>query len=353
MTVSLLDRLAGVAAPPLIIAEMSGNHNRDLDRALAIVDAAAEAGAHALKIQTYTADTMTIDSRKPGFVINDEGSLWEGRNLYDLYDEAHTPWAWHQPIFDRCKAHGMIGFSSPFDATAVDFLEGLGVELYKVASFEMVDIPLIKKIASTGKPMIISTGMSSQEEIAEAVEAAKSMGNEHIVLLKCTSTYPAPPDATHISAIPTLASRFGVMAGLSDHTHGIGVAVASVAFGARVIEKHLTLSRADGGVDSAFSLEPAELKALVEETDRAWRSIGTPELGMRSVEEASSAYRRSLYIVEDVKPGDVLTPTNLRSIRPGYGLKPKHYEALIGRTVTQAAEAGTPMAWELVGGESG
>ncbi|MEE2835025.1 MAG: pseudaminic acid synthase [Myxococcota bacterium] len=350
MSISLMDRLGGTSAPPLIIAEMSGNHNRDLARALAIVDAAAEAGAHALKIQTYTADTMTIDSRKPGFVIEDEGSLWEGRNLYDLYDEAHTPWEWHQPIFDRCKAHGMIGFSSPFDATAVDYLEDLGVELYKVASFEMVDIPLIKKIAATGKPMIISTGMSSQEEIGEAVEAAKSMGNDQIVLLKCTSTYPAPPDATHISAIPTLADRFGVMAGLSDHTHGIGVAVASVAFGARVIEKHFTLRRADGGVDSAFSLEPAELKALVEETDRAWRAIGTPELGMRPVEKASSAYRRSLYIVRDVQPGDTLTPQNLRSIRPGYGLKPKHYEALIGRTVTQAAEAGTPVTWDLVGG---
>ncbi|MBM64676.1 MAG: pseudaminic acid synthase [Myxococcales bacterium] len=348
MNVSLLDRLAGNAAPPLIIAEMSGNHNRDLERALAIVDAAAEAGAHALKIQTYTADTMTINSRKPGFVINDAGSLWEGRNLYDLYDEAHTPWEWHEPIFARCKTHGMVGFSSPFDATAVDFLEGLGVELYKIASFEMVDIPLIKKVAATGKPMIISTGMSSQEEIGEAVEAAKSMGNDQIVLLKCTSTYPSPPDATHISAIPTLAARFGVMAGLSDHTHGIGVAVASVAFGARVIEKHFTLSRADGGVDSAFSLEPAELKALVEETDRAWRAIGTPELGMRSVEKASSAYRRSLYIVQDVQPGDTLTPENLRSIRPGFGLKPKHYEALLGRTVKQAADAGTPMSWALV-----
>ncbi len=351
MSVTLLQRLAGVSAPPLIVAEMSGNHNGDLDRALAIVDAAAEAGAHALKIQTYTADTMTIDSRKPGFVIEDEGSLWAGRNLYDLYAEAHTPWDWHAPIFDRCKAHGMLGFSAPFDPTAVDFLESLGVELYKIASFEIVDIPLIKKVAATGKPLIISTGMSSPEEIDEAVAAARGQGNDQVILLKCTSSYPAPPDATHISAIPTLAKRYGVMAGLSDHTHGIGVAVASVAFGARVIEKHFTLSRADGGVDSAFSLEPAELKALVEETERAWRAIGTPELGMRPAEEASLAFRRSLYIVKDAKAGEVLSRENLRPIRPGFGLKPKHFEALLGRQLVQDAEAGTPMSWDLVGGE--
>ena len=351
MSVTLLQRLAGASAPPLIVAEMSGNHNGDLERALAIVDAAAEAGAHALKIQTYTADTMTIDSRKPGFVIEDEGSLWAGRNLYDLYAEAHTPWDWHAPIFDRCKAHGMLGFSAPFDPTAVDFLESLGVELYKIASFEIVDIPLIKKVAATGKPLIISTGMSSPQEIDEAVAAARGQGNDQVILLKCTSSYPAPPDATHISAIPTLAERYGVMAGLSDHTHGIGVAVASVAFGARVIEKHFTLSRADGGVDSAFSLEPAELKALVEETDRAWRAIGTPELGMRPVEEASLNFRRSLYIVKDAKAGEVLSRENLRPIRPGFGLKPKHFEALLGRQLVQDAEAGTPMSWDLVGGE--
>jgi pseudaminic acid synthase len=351
MSVTLFDRLAGVSAPPLIVAEMSGNHNGNLDRALAIVDAAAEAGAHALKIQTYTADTMTLDSRKPGFVIEDEGSLWAGRNLYDLYHEAHTPWDWHAPIFDRCKAHGMLGFSAPFDPTAVDFLESLGVELYKIASFEIVDIPLIKKVAATGKPLIISTGMSSPQEIDEAVAAARGQGNDQVILLKCTSSYPAPPDATHISAIPTLAERYGVMAGLSDHTHGIGVAVASVAFGARVIEKHFTLSRADGGVDSAFSLEPAELKALVEETDRAWRAIGTPELGMRPVEEASLNFRRSLYIVKDAKAGEVLSRENLRPIRPGFGLKPKHFEALLGRQLVQDAEAGTPMSWDLVGGE--
>jgi len=348
MTVSLAQRLAGEAAPPLIVAEMSGNHNGSLERALAIVDAAAAAGAHALKIQTYTADTMTIDSRKPGFVIEDDNSLWAGRNLYELYEEAHTPWAWHAPIFDRCKAHGMLGFSAPFDPTAVDFLESLEVELYKIASFEIVDIPLIKKVAATGKPLIMSTGMSSLEEIGEAVEAAKSVGNEQIILLKCTSTYPAPPDATHVSAVATLAETFGVMAGLSDHTHGIGVALASVAFGARVIEKHFTLSRADGGVDSAFSLEPAELKALVDESDRAWRAIGTPELGMRAAEEASLAFRRSLYIVEPMQAGELLTARNMRPIRPGFGLKPKHYEDLLGRRVNQALEAGTPMAWDLV-----
>ena len=348
MTITLMDRLAGEKAPPLIVAEMSGNHNGSLERALAIVDAAAMAGAHALKIQTYTADTMTSDSRKPGFVIEDPNSLWSGRNLYALYEEAHTPWAWHAPIFERCREHGILGFSAPFDPTAVDFLEGLGVALYKIASFEIVDIPLIKKVASTGKPLIISTGMSSLEEIGEAVDAARGEGNEQIILLKCTSTYPAPPDSTHVSAVATLANQFGVMAGLSDHTHGIGVALASVAFGARVIEKHFTLSRADGGVDSAFSLEPHELKALVDESDRAWRSIGTPELGMRPAEAASLAFRRSLYIVRDVAAGELLTPDNLRPIRPGFGLKPKHYEELLGRAVLRSVEAGTPMSWDLV-----
>ena len=304
------------------------------------------AGAHALKIQTYTADD---DHRaKPGFVIEDPNSLWSGRNLYALYEEAHTPWAWHAPIFERCREHGILGFSAPFDPTAVDFLEGLGVALYKIASFEIVDIPLIKKVASTGKPLIISTGMSSLEEIGEAVDAARGEGNEQIILLKCTSTYPAPPDSTHVSAVATLANHFGVMAGLSDHTHGIGVALASVAFGARVIEKHFTLSRADGGVDSAFSLEPHELKALVDESDRAWRSIGTPDLGMRPAEAASLAFRRSLYIVRDVAAGELLTPDNLRPIRPGFGLKPKHYEELLGRAVLRSVEAGTPMSWDLV-----
>ena len=342
---TLADRLSG-AAPPLIVAEMSGNHNGDLGRALAIVDAAAEAGAHALKIQTYTADTMTIDVRKPGFVIDDPNSLWAGRSLYELYEEAHTPWDWHGPIFERCAQQGMIGFSAPFDPIAVDFLESLGVELYKIASFEIVDTPLIERVAATGKPLIISTGMSSEEEIDDAVAAAR--GAAELVLLKCTSTYPAPPEASNVSAVRTLAERFGVRAGLSDHTHGIGAAVASVAFGARVIEKHFTLSRADGGVDSAFSLEPHELKALVEETDRAWRAIGDPSLGLRAAEEASLAFRRSLYIVKDMAAGERLSAENLRPIRPGFGLKPKHYRELLGRPLRQAATAGTPMSWDLV-----
>jgi pseudaminic acid synthase len=348
MSFVLGNRQIGPEFPPMIVAEMSGNHNGDLQRALAIVDAAAEAGAHALKIQTYTADTMTIDCRKPGFVIDDPESLWAGRSLYDLYAEAHTPWDWHEPIFARCTELGMLGFSAPFDSSAVDFLETLKVPCYKIASFEIVDIGLIRHVARCGKPIIISTGMSSVEEIEEAVAAAKGEGNEQIILLKCTSSYPAPPDSTHVSAIRTLAQRFGVYAGLSDHTHGIGVALASIAFGACLIEKHFTLSRADGGVDSAFSLEPAELKSLVEESDRAFRAIGTPELGMRSAEEASLAFRRSLYLVADTLAGEPLTTDNLRAIRPGFGLKPKHFESLLGRRLLKDADAGTPMTWDIL-----
>lgn len=347
--VEIAGRTVGKDCRPFIVAEMSGNHNQSLGRALEIVDAAAEAGAHGLKIQTYTADTITIDSDQPDFQIRDEGSLWTGNTLHSLYNKAYTPWEWHQPILDRCRDHGMIGFSSPFDHTAVDFLEDLDVPCYKVASFEIVDLPLVRRMASTGKPMIMSTGMATVAEIDEAVRTAREAGCEQIVLLKCTSSYPASPEDTNISTISHMRDLFDVQVGLSDHTLGIGVAVASVALGATLIEKHFTLSRADGGVDAAFSLEPAEMKALVEETERAWQSLGTVKYGASAdSEKRSLIFRRSLYVTEDTKAGEVLTTSNLRSIRPGYGLPPKHYEALLGMRLKHDVKRGTAMSWDLL-----
>lgn len=342
-------RRIGGSNPPFVIAEMSGNHNQSLDRALAIVDAAASAGAHALKVQTYTADTMTLQLSGNGFSVEDSSSLWSGRMLYDLYDEAHTPWEWHRPIFERCSAHGMIGFSSPFDETAVDFLEALGVPCYKIASFEIVDLPLIRKCAATGKPLIMSTGMATEDEIADAVAAARENGCSDLILLKCTSTYPASPENTNIRTIPAMRERFGCHVGLSDHTMGIGVAVASVALGAVAIEKHFTIRRADGGVDSAFSLEPEELRALVTETERAALALGEPSFGPTDGEKKSLVFRRSLYIVKDLKEGDVLTRENLRAIRPGFGLPPKYFGDLLGRRVNRDVAVGTPASWDLVG----
>lgn len=333
---------------PFVIAEMSGNHNGSLPRALEIVEAAARAGAHALKIQTYTADTMTIDLDKGEFYIQDPESLWKGTSLYHLYQEAHTPWEWHQPIFDLCNKLGMIGFSSPFDATAVDFLETLDVPCYKVASFENTDLPLIRKVAATGKPMIISTGMATLAELEESVQAAREAGCRDLVLLKCTSTYPASPENSHLATIPDLARRFACQVGLSDHTLGLGAAIASVALGATVIEKHFTLSRAEGGVDSAFSLEPEELGALVAETTRARQALGSVHYGPTEQEKKSLQFRRSLYIVKDLKAGEVLSPENLRAIRPGLGLAPKHLEALLGRPVKCDVKRGTPASWDLV-----
>ncbi len=343
----------GEAHVPFIIAEMSGNHNQSLERALAIVDAAAACGAHAMKIQTYTADSMTLDLSEGEFSIRDEKSLWNGRTLYDLYREASTPYEWHQPLFQRCRDLGMVGFSTPFDPSAVDFLEELEVPLYKVASFELVDHPLIKRIAKTGKPIIMSTGMATEAEIAEAVQAARSSGNSPIVLLKCTSTYPASPEDTNIRTIREISRRFGTYAGLSDHTMGIGVAVASVALGACVIEKHFTLKRSDGGVDSAFSLEPDELKALVIETKRAHQSLGSIQWGPSEKEKPSLQFRRSLYIASDMKQGDLLNASNLRPIRPGFGLSPKHFESLIGKPVNRDLKKGTPMKWDWVENQKG
>lgn len=334
---------------PYIIAEMSGNHNQSISRALEIVEAAAKAGAHALKIQTYTADTMTLDLEEGEFFISDPNSLWKGTSLYRLYQEAYTPWEWHKPIFDRCRELGMIGFSTPFDETAVDFLETLDVPCYKIASFENTDIPLIRKVAKTGKPMIISTGMATVAELDEAVRAAREEGCKDIVLLKCTSTYPATPENTNILTIPHMRELFSCEVGLSDHTMGTGVSVASVALGAAVIEKHFTLSRADGGVDSAFSMEPAEMAALVVESERAWQALGKVSYGPTEKEKKSMVYRRSLYIVKDVRAGEVLTTENLRAIRPGYGLPPKYLSALLGRRVARDAKKGTAMSWGLLG----
>jgi N-acetylneuraminate synthase len=338
----------GVGYPPFVIAEMSGNHNRSLDRALAIVDAAAEAGAHAIKLQTYTADTLTIDAQGPGFTIGDEGSLWKGRNLYELYKEAYTPWEWHAPIMERAKSKGLIAFSSPFDETAVDFLETLDVPAYKIASFENVHLPLIRKAAATGKPLIISTGMATAAELDDAVGAARGAGCRDLVLLKCTSTYPATPENTNLLTIPDLRVRYGCEVGLSDHTMGVGVAVAAVALGASIIEKHFTLARADGGVDSAFSLEPDELEALVIETGRAAAAMGRVSYGPTEAERKSLVFRRSLFAVRDIEAGEVLTEESVRIIRPGTGLPPKELDNVVGRRARVRIARGTPLSWDLI-----
>lgn len=341
-------RLIGREYPPFVIAEMSGNHNQSLERALEIVEAAARTGAHALKIQTYTPDTMTLDLAEREFFIADKNSLWEGKSLYQLYGEAYTPWEWHKPIFDRARELGIIPFSTPFDDTSVDFLESLDVPCYKIASFENTDLPLIRKVAATGKPMIISTGMASIAELDETVRAAREAGCRDLILLKCTSTYPATPKNTNIRTIPHLRELFGCEVGLSDHTLGVGVSVASVALGATVVEKHFTLSRADGGVDSAFSMEPAEMSSLVVETERAWQALGQVSYGAMPAEEKSKVFRRSLYVAEDLNAGDVLTPANLRAIRPGLGLPPKFMEIVMGKAVKTNVTKGTPLSWDLL-----
>ena len=341
-------RLIGPKQPPFIIAEMSGNHNQSLERALAIVEAAAHAGADALKLQTYTADTMTLDIDEGAFHIDDPENLWQGNSLYKLYQQAYTPWEWHKPIFDRCRELGLICFSTPFDETAVDFLESLDVPCYKIASFENTDLPLIKKVASTGKPLIISTGMATVAELDETVRVARESGCKELILLKCTSTYPATPDNTNILTIPHMRELFNCEVGLSDHTMGIGVALASVALGTTVIEKHFTLSRADGGVDSAFSLEPEELRALVLESERAWQATGQVHYGPTEKEKASLQFRRSLYVVEDIEEGAVFTQDNVRTIRPGLGLPPKYWDIILGRQASLKIKRGTPMNWDLL-----
>lgn len=334
---------------PFIIAEMSGNHNQSLDRAIEIVEAAARAGAHALKLQTYTADTITLDVEDGEFFIDDPNSLWKGASLHKLYQQAYTPWEWHAPIFERSRQLGMVCFSTPFDETAVDFLESLDVPCYKIASFENIHLPLIRKAAATGKPLIISTGMATVAELDEAVRAARGAGCEDLVLLKCTSTYPATAENTNILTIPHLRDLFNCHVGLSDHTMGIGVSVASVALGARVIEKHFTLRRADGGVDSTFSLEPEELQSLVVETERAWQALGRITYGPTEKEKKSLVFRRSLYVARDMQAGEQFTPENLRVVRPGLGLAPKYYEQVLGKTIKHDARKGTPVQWDLIG----
>jgi N-acetylneuraminate synthase len=335
-------------AVPFIIAEMSGNHNQSLDRALEIVDSAATAGAHALKIQTYTADTMTLDLTEGEFFISDPKSLWKGKTMHALYQQAHTPWEWHATIMERAKSQGLLCFSTPFDESAVDFLETLDVPCYKIASFECIDLPLIRKVASTGKPLSISTGMASVREMAEAVETARVAGCNDLVLLKCTSTYPASPENTNLRAISHMRDLFCCEVGLSDHTMGVGAAVAAIALGASVIEKHYTLSRADGGVDSSFSLEPAEFTGLVVEAERAWQALGEIKYGPTEVEAKNVLRRRSLYVAKDLEPGDILTPENLRRVRPGHGLTPKYHNMFLGRKVNKAVRKGTPVSWDLI-----
>lgn len=333
---------------PFIIAEMSGNHNQSLDRALEIVEAAAKTGVHALKLQTYTADTITLDIKEGDFFIEDKNSLWKGKSLYELYEEAYTPWEWHEPIMQRARELGMLCFSTPFDETAVDFLEDLDVPTYKIASFENTHLPLIKKVASTGKPMIISTGMASIAELDETVRIIRNAGCEDFVLLKCTSTYPATPVNSNVLTIPHLRKLFNCEVGLSDHTMGIGASVAAVAHGATVVEKHFTLNRSDGGVDSTFSMEPEEMKQLVIESERAWQSLGKIKYGISDVEKGSFTLRRSLYIAEDMKKGDILDENNLRIVRPGMGLQPKYYNILLGRKVSKDVKKGRALDWEII-----
>jgi pseudaminic acid synthase len=338
----------GLSERPFIIAEMSGNHNQSLERALRIVDSAAECGAHAIKLQTYTADTMTLDVTGGQFDVNDPDSLWTGQNLHKLYKKAHTPWAWHAPIMARAQKHGMLCFSSPFDETAVDFLENLDVPAFKIASFENNHLPLIAKAASTGKPLIISTGMATLSQLEDAVSTARSAGCRELVLLKCTSTYPATPENTNLRTIPHMRQLFNVEVGLSDHTMGIGAAVAAVGQGATVIEKHFTLSRADGGVDSAFSLEPAELKSLVIETNRAWSALGEVKYGPTEAEEKSLVYRRSIYVTQDINQGANLTKENIGIIRPSGGLEPKYFTRVIGKKARTKLIKGTPISWDQI-----
>ncbi len=349
-------RIGGVEVgrnrPPFVIAEMSGNHDGSFERALRIVEAAAAAGATAVKLQTYTADTMTLDSDRPGFVIEEPTSLWYGRRLYELYEQAHTPWEWHAPLIQRARELGLLCFSSPFDASAVAFLEELGLPCYKIASLENVDHPLIRTVAATGKPMIISTGASTLAEVDEAVQVARDAGCHDLVVLRCTSGYPAPPDDANLRAIPILRERYGCEVGLSDHSLGIGVAVAAVALGATVIEKHLVDDRAAGGVDAAFSMEPDELSRLVEEADRARRSLGTAEFAPAASEAGARTRRRSLYVTADLAAGTQLTVHNVRSIRPGHGLPPKYLDDLIGQRVVRDVPAGTPTDWALIGREA-
>ncbi|WP_018155322.1 pseudaminic acid synthase [Demetria terragena] len=347
-SITLAGRTIGPNQKPYIIAEMSGNHDGSLDQALAIVRMAAEQGADAVKLQTYTPQTITIDSDAPDFRLSQDHDLWGGRTLWDLYTEAHTPWAWHAPIFEEAHKAGITVFSSPFDPTAIDLLEDLGTPAYKIASSEIVDLPLIRLAASKGKPIIISTGMASLQEISAAVDAARSTGNDQIVVLACTANYPADPSESNLRGIPVMADAFGTLVGYSDHTVGIGAAVAAVALGACVVEKHVTMQRDGGGVDSSFSSEPAELASLVQQTEIGWQCLGQARIGARQQEKEGLRFRRSLYVVTDVAAGDIVGPDNVRSIRPANGIAPEEFSRVEGRTFQHDVAKGTAFTWDLV-----
>ena len=350
-TIAINGRRVGPGQPAYMVAEMSANHDHDYDKAVRILEAAAEAGADAVKLQTYTADTLTIDCRNEYFQIG-KGTRWEGRNLHDLYKEAYTPWDWHPRLAEVAAELGVDLFSTPFDDTAVDFLEEHNVPAHKVASFEMVDLPLLRKIGATGKPVIMSTGMATLAEISEAVSTLRLAGTEQLVLLKCTSAYPAPPDEMDLATIPHLALAFGVPAGLSDHTLGITVPVAAVTLGACIVEKHFTLDRNSSGPDASFSLEPADFAEMVKAVRVAEQAVGRVSYGSGQRETASNAFRRSLFVVKDVAAGEALTAQNVRSIRPGHGLHTRYLEQVLGRAASQKIEMGTPLSWELIGGKA-
>jgi pseudaminic acid synthase len=339
------DRKIGQGVEPFVICELSGNHNGSLDRALSLIDAAAATGCDAIKIQTYTADTITLKSDRPEFKLC--GGLWDGRTLHDLYGEAYTPYEWHAALFERARMWGVMLFSTPFDDTAVDLLESLGAPLYKIASFEVVDLPLIERVAATGKPIIMSTGMASEAEIAEAVAATKGCGG--LVLLHCVSAYPAEIGAANVRTVPLLAQRFGVEAGLCDHTPGTAASVTAVALGASVIEKHFTLARADGGPDAAFSLEPEEFSRLVRDCKNAWAALGTAGFERGGIERANAQFRRSLYVTAPIRAGEEITRANVRSIRPGLGLAPKHLPDVLGKRAVRDLGYGEPLAWDMIG----
>lgn len=344
---SINGRPIGSQCLPYVIAEMSANHNGKIENALRIIEEAKTAGADAVKIQTYRPDTITLNCDSDEFRI--QGGLWNGRLLYDLYQEAHMPWEWHAPLFDYARKLGITIFSSPFDHTAVDLLEDLNAPAYKVASFEAVDLPLIKYVASTGKPMIISTGMADAEEIREAIDAARAGGCNELAILHCVSGYPAPAADYNLRTIPDMIQRFGLVTGLSDHTLDNTTAIASVALGASIIEKHFTLNRNGGGPDDTFSLEPAELAALCRGTKTAWQAMGQVDYGRKSSEQGNVKFRRSLYFVKSLSKGDLITPDAIRSVRPGFGLAPKHFDAVVGKRLTRAIEANTPTSWDVIG----
>lgn len=345
-TIEIAGRRIGSTCPPYVIAELSANHNGKLETALRIIEEAKKAGADAVKLQTYKPDTITLPSDRDDFKIY--GGLWNGRTLYDLYEEAHMPWEWHKPLFDHANKLGITIFSSPFDRTAIDLLEDLNAPAYKIASFEAIDLPLIKYAASTGKPMIISTGMADSEEIQEAIDAARAGGCKELAILHCVSGYPAPAEDYNLHTITDMIQRFGLVTGLSDHTLDNTTAITSVALGAAIIEKHFTLDRKGGGPDDSFSLEPQDMKALCTGAKTAWHALGKVDYGRKSSEQANVKFRRSLYFVNDLKPGDVVSHQDVRSVRPGYGLAPKHLDAVIGKKVTRAIQAATPVDWDSI-----